>query len=118
MQIIFGDHVHLVKERFTVLELDTFQPTNGADAVTAWCVLENMPVEEIEITSHLVKLHQDLIEQFGKQNWNFCLAAIAKLRTRWGGEVDSFYNDLETRIQQLQHNPPDTAWTPVRLKAA
>lgn len=118
MQIIFGDSVNLVRERFTVLELDTFQVANTDQIVTAWCVVEKIPLEEIGMTENLVKIHQDMMDQYRQKQWNFCLQALGHLKGRWGGEVDSFYQDLEKRIEYLQQNTPDDNWTPVRIKIA
>lgn len=116
MQIIFGDSVNLVRERFTVLELDTFQVPNKDQTITAWCVVEKIPLEEFSITESLAKMHHDMMDQFRQQRWAFCLQALQQLKGRWSGEVDSFYSDLEGRIKHLQQNPPDQTWTPVRVK--
>lgn len=118
MQIIFGDSVNLVRERFTVLELDTFQVANTDQTITAWCVVEKIPLEEITITQHLVKLHEDMMGQFKQQQWEFCLQALDQLKGRWSGEADTFYHDLEARVKYLQQNPPDKSWTPIRVKTA
>lgn len=118
MQIIFGDNVNLLKDRFTVLELDTFCKVEAAEPITAWCVVTELPLQEINILEHLVKLHQDLVSEWKKQNWNFCLQALNQLKGRWNGELDSFYQNLEERIQQLIHNPPDHPWSPMIIKTS
>lgn len=118
MQIIFGDSVNLVRDRFTVLELDTFRVGDNPSPVIAWCVVEKIPLEEVGMTEHLSNLHHDMMAQYRDQNWDFCLQAIDHLRGKWNQELDSFYQDLETRILNLKQNPPTADWTPVRLKVA
>lgn len=107
MQIIFGDSVNLVKDRFTVLELDSFSTESLSAPITAWCVVHTIPLQEIGLTENLVKIHQDLIAQFRQKNWAFCLECIGHLRGRWNGELDSFYNDLETRVKEFISLPPE-----------
>lgn len=116
MQIIFGNSVNLVRPRYTVLELDTFQIPNQNQTLTAWCVIEKIPLEEFGVVQNLVQLHADMMNHYQQQHWSSCLQILRQLKGRWSGEVDSFYCDLEARIEYLQQNPPDQTWTPVRLK--
>lgn len=111
MHIIFEQSRHLIPESFTVLELDTFRvPAKDNEQFTAYCVVEKVPLEEFPILDNLKKIHQDLVEQYKKQNWDFCTAAIEKLMGKFNGEVDSFYQNLATRIEQLRSNPPTDDW--------
>lgn len=116
MQIIFGDTVNLVRDRFTVLELDTFRTDHADVTVTAWCVVETVPLQEIGILENLVKIHSDLISQYQQQNWSFCTEALQHLKGRWNGDLDSFYCDLERRINVLACDPPGADWTWIRAQ--
>ena len=118
MQIIFGDSVDLVKERFTVVELDTFQTGQPGQTITAWCVLNDIPLMELPAIPHLKKLHDDMIEQYKQQNFQFCLQAIEKLRGHWDGQLDTFYNDIEQRINVMIDCPPTQPLTWIRSLAA
>ena len=62
--------------------------------------------------------NENLMVQYGMQNWSFCINALQHLKGKWGGEMDSFYADLQLRVEQYQQNPPDADWTPVRLKTS
>lgn len=112
MNIIFGlDSVKPLEERYTVLELDTFNllPTN--EVITAYCLVETIPLEEMPAIESLKQQHQNLMAEYKKQNWRYCEDAIAHLTGKWGGEVNSFYAELYQRIQTLkQENLPEN-WT-------
>lgn len=117
MQIIFGDHAEKLRDRFTVLELDTFK-IQGTDArIKAWCAVEKIPLEEMTMLDSLKKIHQDLIEQYRQQNWEFCTQAIGKLRGRFDGELDSFYDNLQERIERYSANPPGADWDADLIKS-
>ena len=74
MHIIFDDHVDKVKDRFTVLELDTFRVPEQDRTVKTWCVVETVPFTEIPIIDQLSQLHDNLMRQYRDQwcghHWN------------------------------------------------
>jgi hypothetical protein len=110
MHIIFGDAPSVMSDNYTLLELDTFKLPSKDQPVKAYCVVANIPIEEFGIMENNKKIHADLISQYRLQNWEFCKMAIDNLRGRWGGEVDSFYSNLEKRVLEYQNNPPGEAW--------
>lgn len=102
MNIIFDSpEVDRLRNRHVVLELDTFILPNVPKPVKSFCVLENIPITEINTMDHYIKLHQDLIQHYHSAKWNVCVDAICLLRGRWGGELDSFYLNLQDRINKL-----------------
>jgi hypothetical protein len=112
MNIIFGlESVKPLEERYTVLELDTFllQPTS--EVVTAYCVVETIPIEEMPAIESLKDLHSNLMTEYRKRNWRYCEDAIAHLTKKWGGEVDTFYTELYQRIQSLKQEDLPQDWT-------
>jgi hypothetical protein len=112
MNIIFGmESVTAVEERYTVLELDTFvlRPTN--EVITAYCLVDTVPIQEMPVINSLKQQHADLMAEYRKQNWNFCETAIAHLTGKWGGELDSFYTELYQRILALKHQDLPDTWT-------
>lgn len=116
MKIIFDDHVDKLRDRFTLLELDTFAISDTGSTVTAWCVLDEIPLTELPLISDLSKIHQDLMQQYRAQNWDFCKKAIEKLSGRWNGEMDSFYSDLLNRINGYIQSPPESNWNGFLVK--
>jgi hypothetical protein len=115
MHIIFKNHAAELEEKYTVLDLDTFKFPDGT-VHTACCVIENMPIQELAQAKQVKDLHANLISEYGKRNWNYCEQAIDQLLGKWGGEVDSFYEDLQKRITYFQEIDLDESWTPVISK--
>jgi hypothetical protein len=109
MNIIFGiESVTPFEERYTVLELDTFilRPTD--EVVTAYCLIETIPVQEMPAIESLKDLHSNLMAEYRKRNWRYCEDTIAHLTGKWNGELDSFYIELLQRIMKLkQENLPE-----------
>jgi len=95
-----------------VLDLDTFRLPDG-NVHTACCVVENMPIQELAQADNFKELHANLILEYGKRNWNYCEQAIEQLVGKWGGELDSFYAELNTRIARLKTLNLDDSWSPV-----
>jgi len=112
MNIIFKENSAEIREKYTVLDLDTFSLPDGSTH-TACCLIENIPITELEETENLKNLHANLIKNYAKKNWNYCEQAIEQLVGKWGGEVDSFYQDLQTRIDLLKTMTLSENWSPV-----
>jgi hypothetical protein len=100
-------------QRYTLLELDTIRHSDQHQPITAYCVIDSIPLSELGQASAYVTWHQELIEDYKHQNWENCLQTIPMLMGHFNGEVDSFYSVLEQRIKQLidQGHPKD--WSPV-----
>lgn len=112
MNIIFKENATEIEKKYVVLDLDTFSVPDGSQH-TVCCVVENIPITELAETEDLKALHANLIKSYGQRDWVACEESIEKLTGKWGGEVDSFYQDLHTRIERLKTlTLPDT-WTPV-----
>jgi hypothetical protein len=114
MKVIFGKQVaESLGDRMTVLELDTFFQPGLTDPITAYAVLENtsVPFPEIPVAEKQRELHNTMMLEYRRRNWNYCVQALEHLVGKWGGELDSFYEELSKRISQLQEaNLPDD-WT-------
>lgn len=111
MNIIFGlESVTPFTERYTILELDTFRLVPTDEIVTAYCLVENVPIEEMSAIESLKDLHSKLLAEYRKRNWNYCEDAIAHLTKKWNRELDSFYAELYQRIQGLKHQELSPDW--------
>jgi hypothetical protein len=110
MHIVFDSAVEELRQRFLVLELDTFRDRRSHLTRTAWCVIENIPLEEMPITEELRQAHEDLMRDYRTRQWQKCLVTLSGLTGRWAGEVDSFYEILAQRIQGLEHQELPETW--------
>ena len=108
--ILDSQQVAEFKDKYTLLELDTFNVVTGQAPVTAWCVIENIPFMEMNLIDNHKKLHRELMENYRKKNWNFCEQALEHLSGKWNGELDSFYGDLNSRIQKFKMQDPGDTW--------
>jgi hypothetical protein len=119
MNIIFGDNVaQLAREKYTVLELDTFKIQGQDQTATAYAIVEQIPLEEMNTLSEFMNLHQNLLVEYRNRNWKYCEDAIQHLAGRWHGELDTFYTDLSERIQSLKSQSLEDSWTGFVLKSS
>ena len=116
MLIIFEDQMDLLQGRYVTLELDTIK--FGSDGVpkTAYCVVENVKLQDMLKLDDLKSTHKNLIDSYKTQQWNECLESIENLTGQFNGELDTFYQDLATRVKKLQVDPPTDTWDPVIIK--
>jgi len=116
MNIIFGDNVaEHAREKYTVLELDTFKFKETT--ATAYAVVEQIPLQEMGIVSELLELHTNLMREYHGRNWKYCEDAIEHLNGKWNGELDTFYSELSERIQTLKTQSLDDSWTGIILRS-
>lgn len=97
MNIIIGEVAaeHL-RENYTVLELETF--TVGENKIKTYCVVNNMPIDELSALEQYKTLHQKMIDEYNAGNYNFCTDAISHLTGKFGGELDTFYSTILDKI--------------------
>lgn len=104
MQIIWNQEAaKRLQTNQTVLELETFAV--GDQTITAWCVI---PAERVfpEITrlDNIKELHQAFITAFNNKNYQLCQDLAPELIGRFGGELDSFYQEILNKIHALTNN--------------
>jgi|688.fasta_scaffold04987_20 hypothetical protein len=116
MQIIFGRkalELIGIDSAYTLLELDTIQPSPDHESEPSYCVLTNVPLTEIHLLEQKNKMHNDMLTFYRSQQWDECEDLIKLLRGSWNGEIDSFYDELLQRMQQYRSQPPETNWDAV-----
>jgi hypothetical protein len=112
MNIIFGTEMaKQAQDRYTVLELDTFNLLPTDEIITAYCIVETIPIEEMPAVESIKDLHTNLMTEYRKQNWQYCEDAIAHLTGKWHGELNSFYTELYQRIQSLKQKDLSADWS-------
>lgn len=117
MHIIFDiDSIDNIKDNNVLLELDTFYLTKLDQTKTAYCVLENIRIEDLNKIPHLVDLHNQLMSAYKNQQFKHCLNLLPALVGSFNGEVDTFYEDLKTRIVALNDQQLPNNWSPTIVK--
>ena len=117
MNIIFGDSIESIPDRYTVLELDTFRSPSGTKTLTAYCLVETPGLDEFANLDAYKKIHADLILYYKQRHWDYCESVIESLMGRWGGELDTFYVNLLSRVLEFKQNEPPEDWDGILIKA-
>lgn len=118
MNIIFGrEQAAKLNEKYTVLELDTIRIGYSGPELTAFCVVESISISKMPKVNEMKELHQNLLIEYRKQNWNFCEQALEHLVGFWGEDVDTFYANLLDRIKEYKNQELDSSWDGVIEKS-
>jgi hypothetical protein len=116
MNIIFGTSLETIPKHYTILELDTFRYPGQSETNTAYCLIEKMAVDEYAMLEHYKKIHADVIKYYKQRHWDYCVQAIGGLMGRWGGELDTFYQDLLNRVLANKATEPGPDWDGIIIK--
>lgn len=111
MNIILGkESIEGLDERYIVLPLDKLRVQGSNMPITAYCLVETVPLNEMLELEQFKILHEKLMDNYAKKNWNFCLQAIEHLMGKWNCDLDSFYQELMHRINKYQQQDPGETW--------
>lgn len=100
MDIIFGrENAEKLREKYTVLDLETITAEDGT-SMEVFCLIpaEKLSLSDLPNLEQWTKLHQDFLEGYKTKQYNYCKDAISHLTGKFGGEVDSFYEEILRRI--------------------
>jgi hypothetical protein len=118
MYIVYGEEeVKELSKKYLVLELDTFQVND--DLIPTYCVVdsEHIPLTEFSNLDSYKDLHKNLVKNYKLGNWQYCESAIKYLTGKFSGELDSFYEILANRIEELKDKPIDDSWSGVVIQS-
>lgn len=114
MYIVFDTDTNFdaLRSKYLLLELDTLEITED-EAVTTYCVVDrdHLTLQEIPLVESKIRIHEALIRNYRKGNWEFCEEAIEKLHGSFKGELDSFYDILGQRICLLKTQEISERWS-------
>lgn len=116
MKVIFGkQNAEALGDRIVTLELDTFYQKGLSKPVTAYAVLENdsVPVQEFPTLKNIVEIHNTMMFEYRRKNWDYCRQALEHLKGKFSGTLDSFYDDFEQRIDRLEKENLPKDWSGV-----
>ena len=118
MNIIFGKdntefRVQLtqLRQRFIVLELDTLLIGDDSEPVESYCVIENIPLDQMSMLEEWQDMHELLIKNYKGRTLKFCDILIEQLKGAWNSQLDSYYEEIKQRIDKLLLEKPDKEWT-------
>lgn len=103
MQIIFGkENAEALREKYIVLELETIQLEDG-QKLEAYCLVggDVLSLSDLPSMEQWIKLHADFIEGVKNGHHDYCRQCIDHLTGKFAGELDSFYEEILRRIDQL-----------------
>jgi hypothetical protein len=100
MDIIFSRQAaEELSERYTVLELETFDVEDKI--LETFCVVpgDRIPIEEVVKLDHWKKLHNEFVNANKEKNAKLCHDLLPYLKGKWGGELDEFYDIVCDRFK-------------------
>jgi hypothetical protein len=99
MEIIFSREVaEGLRERYTVLELETFD-VEGQQLETFCVVPAEKLMMEMGQLVYNVAAHNQLIQSLKENNNDIVVELSTALKGKFGGELDSFYDILIERLK-------------------
>ena len=108
MQLIFGrENAEKLRDRYTVLELETLE--KDGVSLEVFCLIpgEKIGIPDLPQLDNWVKLHDDFLHGYQTQQYDYCRQCIEHLMGKFGGEVDSFYQEIIKRIDAADPQKSD-----------
>jgi hypothetical protein len=104
MNVVFDKKVaEKLKDTYTVLSLPPITQTQGDQTVTVdphvVIDMEMVPLQEISSLDQWTNLHEELVKNHIKKDWNFCKQAVEHLKGKFKGELDSYYDAVLNDMQ-------------------
>lgn len=119
MNIIFGkENLPTVDEKYTILELDTIRILPVNQIVTAYCLVDAIPILNMPKAESMKNLHENLLVNYRKRDWNYCTQALEHLIGYWGADMDSYYTSLNQRIAKYIEQDPGESFDGIIEKTA
>lgn len=117
MHLIFGrENAHALGEKYTILELDTIKIGQDGKEFAVFCAVDTIPILDMPRLDSMRSLHENLILEYRKRNWNYCIQAMEHLEGFWNHELDTFYDSLRNRVNEYIETEPDENWDGIIVK--
>ena len=114
MNIILGkENAAEMSEKYTVLELDTLRIDPEQEPVTAYCLIETANINDLVLLDTLKEQHALLMSNYKTRQWHQCQQNIQSLQGCWSGQMDSFYDEIASRLTTFIESDPGADWSPV-----
>jgi hypothetical protein len=70
-------------------------------------------MDKLPLIESWQRLHEALIKNYQQRNWAYCQTLIEQLTDAWNSEMNSFYDEIQVRLDRLIRENPGEEWTPV-----
>jgi hypothetical protein len=101
MDIIFGRaNAERLREKYTVLDLETVEKDGVSLEVFCLIPADKIAIQDLPQLEQWTKLHNDFLHGYHTQQYDYCRQCIEHLMGKFGGEVDTFYEEILKRIDQ------------------
>jgi len=108
VDIIFGrENAEKLREKYTVLDLEkiTVKDDDGKSVeMEVFCLIpaDKIALPDLPQLEQWIKLHNDFLNGYHTQQWNYCRQCIEHLTGKFGGELDTFYEEILKRIEAAE----------------
>ena len=103
MDIIFGrENAEKLREKYTVLDLEIIEKDGHSIEVFCLIPADKIGIGDLPQLEQWVKLHNDFLEGYKSDQYEFCRQCITYLKGKFGGEVDTFYDEILRRINEAE----------------
>jgi hypothetical protein len=103
MQLIFGrENAETLREKYTVLELETIDVEGKPLEVFCLISAEHIGLSDLPTLEQWTKLHDEFLHGYHTEQYNYCRQCIEHLMGKFGGELDSFYEEILRRINEAE----------------
>lgn len=103
MDIIFGrENADKLREQYIVLDLETVE--QDGVSIEVFCLVsgDKVSLADMMQIDAWIKLHNDFLNGYRTKQYKFCRDCIDSLKGRFGGEVDTFYDEILRRINESE----------------
>lgn len=103
MDIIFGrKNAEKLRQKYTVLDLETINKEGHEIEVFCLISADKISINDLPQLEQWINLHNDFLNGYHKKEYNYCRQCIEHLMGKFGGEVDTFYEEILKRIDTAE----------------
>jgi hypothetical protein len=100
MHIVWNQEVvDRLKEKHVLLPLETFKLEDRD--ITCYCLVptEKIGIEGWSNLDRYKELHEHFVQAYYNKEYDFCRGVALLLKGQFGGELDSFYDEILSRLE-------------------
>jgi hypothetical protein len=113
MQIILEQKlVPTLREKYTILELDTVMQPGMEEPLTLFALIERIDFTKLVSLNSMIEQHETMIRAYKSNDFETAETQANILRGYWYGELDDFYDLVISTCKEMRDT--NTTWTGVR----